>query len=102
MKEDNIIDNTTEHIIIPLIEEKNDRIFVVTAYRWGGRNKHSYVVGVYESVDAALASATHEEYFRSDKYVCEVVEMRMNGSIWEKGCITIKRPTNEYNSGEVC
>jgi hypothetical protein len=90
------IDNTQDHEIIPM--DIGIPVFVVTAYRWGSRKDHSYVVGVFESADIALTSATNEESFRSNGYVCEVVEMRMNYSIWDRGCKTIKRLTNDHDS----
>ena len=95
------IDNTKEREIIPM-DMSGLSVFVVTAYRWGKRDSHSYVVGVYGDVKDALAFADNEESFRSNKYVCEIVEMIINSSIWEKGCKTIKRVNNVQNIGEIC
>jgi hypothetical protein len=95
------LDNTIGHTIIPIVDS-DDNIYVVTAYRNGNRDSHSYVAGVYGSQEIALESASKEESFRYDKYKCEVVEMKMNTNIWDGGCRTIKRDNNEDNRGEVC
>ena len=47
--------------------------YVVTAYRWGQRNAHSYVVGAYPTSDAAIAGAKAHVDYRGGKYGCEVV-----------------------------
>jgi len=96
------IDNTQDHIIIPDTEDSGTPVFVVTAYRHGNRDNHSYVVGVYEVLDDALTLANKEEVFRANKYVCEVVEMKINGDIWAKGCKTIKRINDDHDNREVC
>lgn len=53
------------------------KTFVVTAYRWGQRNAHSYVVGAFESFDAAKACADAHVDYRGGKYGCEVVEAKL-------------------------
>jgi hypothetical protein len=47
--------------------------YVVTAYRWGQRNAHSYVVGAYPGLEAAKAAAIEHVDYRGGKYGCEVV-----------------------------
>lgn len=49
-------------------------IYVVTAYRWGLRDNHSYVVGAY--LDKKLAKIVAREHvgYRGNKYGCEVIE----------------------------
>lgn len=58
-------------------------IYTVTAYRWGDREKHSYIVGVYNQKDAALKAAEFEEDYRGGKYGCEVLEWDLNESLPE-------------------
>ena len=49
-------------------------IYTVHAYRFGDREQHSYIVGVYTDKTEAMADAYCHEDWRSDKYVCEVRE----------------------------
>lgn len=49
-------------------------IYTVHAYRWGGRECHSYSVGVYSNKHAAMKAADIEEDYRGGKYRCEVLE----------------------------
>lgn len=48
-------------------------IYVVTAYRWGQRNAHSYVVGAFTNKTAAIECAEAHVDYRGGKYGCEVV-----------------------------
>lgn len=47
--------------------------YVVTAYRWGQRNAHSFVVGAYDDLEQAKACAAAYMDYRGGKYACEVV-----------------------------
>lgn len=49
------------------------KIYVVTAYRWGQRNAHSYIVGARADLEEAKKLADHEVDYRGGKYGCEVV-----------------------------
>jgi len=51
------------------------KVYVVTAYRWGDKESHSYVVGAYNNSGRATCAAEVEEDFRGGKYSCEVVEI---------------------------
>lgn len=48
--------------------------YIVTAYRYGMRDEHSYFVSVSTNLDEAKASAESEVEYRGGKYGCEVVE----------------------------
>lgn len=50
------------------------KIYVVSAYRWGLRDCHSYVVGAKMSRDEAVTLADAHVEYRGGKYGCEVVE----------------------------
>lgn len=50
-------------------------IYVITAYRWGWRNGHSYVVGADTDKERALVIAQEHVEYRGGKYGCEVVEV---------------------------
>lgn len=55
-------------------------IYTVHAYRWGDRELHSYLVGVYKKKHAALKCAEAEEQWRGGKYECEVLEWLPDGA----------------------
>ena len=48
--------------------------YVVTAYRYGNLELHSYVLGVYKKKHAAIKRAEAEESYRGGKYSCRIVE----------------------------
>lgn len=50
------------------------KVFVVTAYRWGHRDNHSYVVGCSDELEHAKQLAESHMDWRGGKYGCEVVE----------------------------
>lgn len=54
-------------------------IYTVHAYRWGDRELHSYLVGVYTKKQAALKVAREEAEWRGGKYECEVIEWIPDG-----------------------
>lgn len=56
-------------------------VYVVSAYRWGLRDCHSYVVGAREREDDARALADAHVEYRGGKYGCEVVECDMCGGV---------------------
>lgn len=54
------------------------KAYTVTAYRWGQRANHSYVVGVFSDIERAKAAAEDEQIGRGGKYECEVVESEID------------------------
>jgi len=54
------------------------KIYVVTMYRGGNRERHSYVLGVFSTQQRAITAARRELSFRSGKYVPEILEMLIN------------------------
>ena len=56
-------------------------IYTVHAYRWGDRERHSYIVGVFGEKHSALKAAETEEDCRGGKYECEVLEWTLDASI---------------------
>ena len=46
--------------------------FVVEALRWGDREQHSYVVGVYDNLQDACEASVVEELWRGGKYQCVI------------------------------
>lgn len=56
--------------------------YVVTAYRFGDHECHSYVVGVFLKKLAAMKAAEKEEEYRGGKYSCEILEVPLD--CWRK------------------
>lgn len=54
-------------------------LYVVEALRGGSRERHSYVVGVYDTLDGARDAAEAEVNDRGGKYTCEVTAHPLNG-----------------------
>ena len=54
-------------------------VYVVTLYRWGDRECHSYVTWAGRSKSAALKAADAEEEYRGGKYNAEVLEFGEDG-----------------------
>ena len=53
--------------------------YVVTMYRWGDRDNHSYVVGVFTKKNLAIKYAEKEKENRGGtKYYPEVLEMQLD------------------------
>jgi len=51
-------------------------IYVVTMYRYGNRENHSYVLGAYFKKDKAIKEAEREKEYRGGtKYIPEVLEI---------------------------
>ena len=66
---------------------KDNKVYTAHAYRFGDREKHSYIVGVYSLPEKALKEAELEEFNREGKYTCEVIELEIDSRIDEDpGC----------------
>lgn len=79
---------------------ENDRwaAYVVTAYRWGLRDAHSYVVGAYRDREEAVRVAREHVNFRGGKYGCEVVECRGPAQADEGGENAIEKQVAYFES----
>ena len=49
-------------------------VYVVHAFRWGDREKHSYIAGVYTCEQKAIERGEYERDYRGGKYECEVLK----------------------------
>ena len=47
-------------------------VYVVTMYRYGDREKHSYVLGVFSTAEMAKKWGEDDEIFRGGKYKHEI------------------------------
>lgn len=59
------------------------KLYIVTAYRWGDRQHHSYVIGVFSKKQKAINEAEKEERHRGGKYRAEVIETEIDVSYAE-------------------
>jgi len=53
-------------------------VYIVTAYRWGNKEAHSYVVGAFDVKEVAVNQANYEKEYRGGKYECEVICIGLN------------------------
>ena len=74
-KRDNLISEIEKHFY-----ETDNNINIITAYRFGDKENHSYVVGAFSTKDEAIRQAKKEEEWRGGKYDCEVISGRINES----------------------
>ena len=74
-------------------------VFVVEALRWGDREDHSYVVGVYDNLRDACEASVVEELWRGGKYECFINDCNeMNIEIQEqKESLLDERDVEEFN-----
>ena len=59
-------------------------MWVVEALRWGTRENHSYVVGIYKTRTLAMKVAKAEEVWRGGKYICNITEFTLDEFNQEK------------------
>ena len=53
-------------------------IFVVTMYRYGEREKHSYVLGAWSNLEIAKSNANVEIMWRGAKYFPEILKIKVD------------------------
>jgi len=75
---------------------KKNKIYVTTMYRWGNKERHSYVIFVGFSKYKAIESGTSEFDSRGGKYSPEVIEFTPDDSKSRK----IVYPLKEKEIGE--
>jgi len=57
---------------------RKNKYYVVTMYRWGNRENHSYVIGVFSTKTRAIKAGATEECWRGNKYIPEVIEFNLD------------------------
>lgn len=61
-------------------------VYTVHAFRYGDRDNHSYIVGLYTKKSAALLAAEREREWRGgSKYFCEVREWEPRATAEPRG-----------------
>lgn len=63
------------------------RIYVVTMYRWGNPENHSYVIGAYSTLALAVEAGKEEEQYRGNKYEATIAERALDTSYDREGAI---------------
>ena len=53
-------------------------VFVVTMYRYGDRERHSYVLGVFSNENIAHEYGEKEKEYRGGKYEFEIIRFCVN------------------------
>lgn len=74
--------------------KNSNLVYVVTMYRWGERENHSYVLGVFTKKHKAIKAADEEELCRGTKYSAEILRTPLNDlKVKDLGYKIIKDPT---------
>lgn len=55
--------------------------YIVEALRWGDRESHSYIVGLYSELDRAKAAADAHSEYRGGKYSCQVFQCAVDEEV---------------------
>lgn len=71
------------------------KLYVVTMYRWGNRDNHSYFLGAFDNKATAKEEWEKEEINRGGKYYAEVIETEIN-DLNHKILIDIEKRDIEY------
>ena len=62
-----------------------NKYYVVTMYRWGNRENHSYFLGIFKDKDKATEAGISHSYYRGGKYDPEVLEVDIDYVYYESG-----------------
>ncbi len=57
---------------------EKEKLYIVTMYRWGSRENHSYVIGVFSSEQKAGDAGDAEHKYRGGKYDPEIIEVEID------------------------
>jgi hypothetical protein len=70
------------------------KLYVVKMNRWGDSENHSYIEGVYDTEQQAIAMGNHERMWRAGKYEPEILTFPLNEPRNKPTCIDCGTPTN--------
>lgn len=54
------------------------KVYVVTMRRYGDREKHSYVIGVFDNKQRAIIVGGVEEMYRAGKYTADIEKFKID------------------------
>lgn len=75
--------------------KNTEELFVVTMYRWGCRENHSYILGTFKSAKRATTAMSDEEIDRGGKYFGEITITPINKKLDEddfKSIFSLHKP----------
>lgn len=53
-------------------------VYLVTAFRWGNIEEHSYCCGIFEDINVAFKVGLRERIWRGGKYELHIEEITLN------------------------
>lgn len=59
------------------------KVYVVTMYRWGNQEEHSYVLGVWSNEELALLHGKNEESWLVGKYEPKVTSWEVDANEYD-------------------
>jgi len=63
------------------IKCKENTLYIVTMYRYGDHERHSYVLGTFDDLELANTEANKEQEHRGgNKYYPEIIKVQLNVS----------------------
>jgi len=68
-----------------MFETSTKEVFVTIMYRYGDREGHSYLIGVFESFEDANLAGEKENSWRGGKYDPEIYKCILNADYSESG-----------------
>jgi len=63
------------------MSDRAQHYYIVEALRWGEREDHSYVLGLYSELARAKTAAEEHAEYRGGKYQCLVHQCRMDENV---------------------
>lgn len=63
-------------------------VYLVTMYRFGDRERHSYTIGIFTTKSKAQRAAEIEESYRGGKYTAEILRIFLNSYYDQEGATT--------------
>jgi hypothetical protein len=76
------------------------KVYTVDAFRWGDRENHSYLVGVYSTKEKAEKAARQEEVYRGGKYECEILEWDIDNKEYSREIKKVEFDFTKFIKGD--
>jgi hypothetical protein len=84
MLAEQILNKLTISPLFRLEIPEKPKVYVTTMYRFGNRESHSYVLGVWSDKHYALEMGNVEELWRGGKYLPEVTEWTIDDNEFDR------------------
>lgn len=69
-------------------------LYIVEALRGGDRERHSYVLGIWDTLEAAKEAARRHVEYRGGKYSCQVNQCQLNDEMSTDWCSALLHEEN--------